>query len=430
MNDKRHGSSRRAQIAWCFFDWANSAFPTVIVTFVFSVYFVKSVAEDEISGTAQWGYALSASGLLIALLSPVLGSWADSAGRRKPWLAAFTMLTVCCSALLWFAYPDPSFIIFALAVFVIGNTFFEVGQAFYNSMLPALVPPSGIGRLSGFGWGLGYAGGLCCLSVLLFVFIQADPPPFGLATDQLEQVRIVGPFTAVWFALFCLPLFLLVPDSGGSNIGFVAAGREGIATLVATIRRVRQYKQIAWFLFSRLFYVDGINTMFAFGAVYASHTFGMSTEEIIYFAIAMNVVAGLGAAGMAWVDDYLGSKPTIVIALAGLICAGIPLLVVEAKLWFWLLALPMGLFIGGAQSASRSLMAHLAPQEQRTAMFGLFAFSGRITSYVGPFVLATIVALTESQRAGMTTIVVFLAIGLAILLLKVHPQAERSEVSG
>ena len=430
MNDGEHRPSRRAQIAWCFFDWANSAFPTVIVTFVFSVYFTKSVAVDEITGTAQWGYALSASGLLIALLSPVLGSWADCAGRRKPWLATFTALTVCSAAMLWFVYPDPSYVLFALVVLVIANTFFEVGQAFYNSMLPSIAPASSIGRLSGFGWGLGYAGGLSCLIVLLFVFIQADPPPFGLLSEELEHVRVVGPFTAVWFALFCLPLFLFVPDSGGSNIGFVAAGRQGIATLIATVRRVRQYKQIAWFLFSRIFYVDGINTMFAFGAIYASHTFGMSADEIIYFAIAMNVVAGLGAAGMAWVDDYLGSKPTVAIALTGLIATGIPLLIVEGKLWFWLLALPMGLFIGGAQSASRSLMAHLAPEEQRTSMFGLFAFSGRITSYVGPFVLATVVSLTESQRAGMTTIVVFIAVGLAILLLKVHPQADQSKISG
>lgn len=420
LPDPASPTLRRARIAWCVYDWANSAFPTVIVTFVFAVYFVDGVAADKISGTTQWAYALSISGVAIALLSPVLGSIADSSGRRKPWLGFFSALTVICAGLLWFAAPDPSFVIYALVVFSLANISFEVAQVFYNAMLPTIVSNEKIGRLSGWGWGLGYAGGLSCLVLLLFAFIQAEPPPFGLDETTSEDVRIIGPVVALWFALFCLPLFLFVPDAPSRNVSLLQAGRDGISTLIETIRKVRNYRNIAWFLCARLFYVDGMNTMFAFGAIYASGTFGMSTDEVIMFAIAMNVAAGLGAASFGWIDDYLGSKQTIVVALVGLICFGIPLLLVETKMWFWVVGLPLGLFMGPAQAASRSLMARLAPAEVRTEMFGLFAFSGRATAYIGPFVLGLLTGIFDSQRIGMSTIVVFLGIGLLILLWKVR----------
>lgn len=420
MPDPDSPTLRRARIAWCVYDWANSAFPTVIVTFVFSVYFVDGVAADKITGTTQWAYALSISGIAIALLSPVLGSVADSAGRRKPWLAIFSAFTAIGAALLWFSYPDPSFALYALVVFCIANVSFEVAQVFYNAMLPTIVSNEKIGRLSGWGWGLGYMGGLACLVLLLTVFIQADPPAFGLDKDHAEHVRIIGPVVGAWFAVFCLPLFLYVPDTPSRNVPLSVAARDGIATLIATIRKARNYRNIAWFLCARLFYVDGMNTMFALGAVYASGTFGMSTEEVIMFAIAMNIAAGIGAASFGWIDDYLGSKRTIVLALVGLICFGIPLLLVETKLWFWIVGLPLGLFMGPAQASSRSLMARLAPAEVRTEMFGLFAFSGRATAYIGPFVLGTLTWWFDSQRIGMSTIVVFLGIGLLILLWKVR----------
>ena len=423
MPDPDSPTLRRARIAWCVYDWANSAFPTVIVTFVFSVYFVDGVAADKITGTTQWAYALSLSGIAIALLSPVLGSVADSAGRRKPWLAVFSAFTAIGAALLWFSYPDPSFALYALVVFCIANISFEVAQVFYNAMLPTIASNEKIGRLSGWGWGLGYMGGLACLVLLLTVFIQADPPAFGLDKERAEHVRIIGPVVGAWFAIFCLPLFLFVPDTPSRNVPLHVAARDGVATLIATIRKVKNYRNIAWFLCARLFYVDGMNTMFALGAVYASGTFGMSTEEVIMFAIAMNVAAGIGAASFGWIDDYLGSKKTIVIALTGLILFGIPLLLVETKLWFWIVGLPLGLFMGPAQASSRSLMARLAPAEVRTEMFGLFAFSGRATAYIGPFVLGTLTWMFDSQRIGMSTIVVFLGVGLLILLWKVREPA-------
>lgn len=225
---------------------------------------------------------------------------------------------------------------------------------------------------------------------------------------------------AIWFAVFCIPLFLFVPDAPSAGLRPAVAAREGIATLIATLKRVRDYRQVAWFLLARVFYVDGMNTMFAFGGIYAAGTFGMTVAEVIQFGIALNISAGLGAVGFAWLDDRMGAKKTIAIALTGLIALGIPLLLVDSKMWFWIVGVPLGIFMGPAQAASRSLMARLAPPELRTEMFGLFAFSGKATAFMGPAILGVVTATMESQRAGMATIVVFLVAGLIILLWKVR----------
>ncbi len=413
-------SRPRAILAWCLYDWANSGFPTVIVTFVFSAYFAQAIGADTTSGTVLWGHALAVSGILIALVSPAFGAIADQAGRRKPWLAAFSAITVATTALLWFAEPDPAFIVLALACFVLANTAFEIAGVFYNAMLADIAPPDRIGRISGWGWGLGYAGGLVCLVAALVLFVQAERPLFGLDKNAAEHIRVVGPMVALWFAVFALPLFLLTPDRPAMRIGPGRAVREGIRSLLATLRAVRAHRNIAWFLAARLLYVDGMNTMFAFGGIYAAGTFGMSIEEIIQFGIALNVTAGLGAAAFAWIDDLIGSKRTVQIALIGLLALGIPLLLVESKTAFWIVALPLGIFMGPAQAASRSMMVHLAPAELRTEMFGLFAFSGKITAFLGPAVLAWVTLAFDSQRAGMTTIVVFLAVGF-LILCRVRP---------
>lgn len=210
----------------------------MIVTFVFSVYFVDGVSADKITGTTQWAYALSLSGIAIALLNPVLGSIADSLGRRKPWLVLFSALTAIGAAFLWFAYPDPSFAIYALAVFCLANISFEVAQVFYNAMPPTIVSNEKISRLAGWGWGLGYMGGLACLVFWLTVFIQADPATFGFDKEQAEHVRIIGPVVAVWCAVFYLPLFLFVPDAPSRNVRLSQAAHDGIVTLIATIRKV------------------------------------------------------------------------------------------------------------------------------------------------------------------------------------------------
>ena len=407
---------RRGLFGWCLYDWANSAFPTVITTFVFSAYFTKAIAADEISGTAQWGIAISLSGLFVALLSPFLGAIADHGGRRKPWVFVLTLLCVVASALLWLARPETNFIILALSLAALANFAFEMAMVFYNAMLPDLVPRQRIGRLSGWGWGLGYAGGLVCLGLTLVLLVQAETPIFGLDKESFEHIRATGPMVAIWMAVFAAPFFLWTPDRPDQGISFAAALKRGIATLIDTFRRVREYKQIVRFLIARMMYTEGLNTLFTFGGIYAAGTFGMEFDELILFGIALNVTAGLGAAAFAWVDDRIGPKRTILIAVTGLAVLGAVLLFVEGKALFWTFALPLGIFVGPAQAASRTMMARLAPPRMMTEMFGLYALSGKATAFLGPALLAWMTVVFASQRAGMAVIMVFFLLGLVLLM--------------
>jgi len=407
---------RRGLFGWCLYDWANSAFPTVITTFVFSAYFTKAIAADEISGTAQWGIAISLSGLFVALLSPFLGAIADHGGRRKPWVFVLTLLCVVASALLWLARPETNFIILALSLVALANFAFEMAMVFYNAMLPDLVPRQRIGRLSGWGWGLGYAGGLVCLGLILVLLVQAETPIFGLDKESFEHIRATGPMVAIWMAVFAAPFFLWTPDRPDQGISFAAALKRGIATLIDTFRRVREYKQIVRFLIARMMYTEGLNTLFTFGGIYAAGTFGMEFDELILFGIALNVTAGLGAAAFAWVDDRIGPKRTILIAVTGLTVLGAVLLFVEGKALFWTFALPLGIFVGPAQAASRTMMVRLAPPRMMTEMFGLYALSGKATAFLGPALLAWMTVVFASQRAGMAVIMVFFLLGLVLLM--------------
>jgi len=294
--------------------------------------------------------------------------------------------------------------------------------------LPEIAPLSHIGRVSGWGWGLGYVGGIVCLSLVLVVFVQADVPPFGLDKAASENVRASSPFAAAWYALFAAPLFLFVREPGGAGLKLKAAIRRGVADLWITAKSLTapDRRHVMWFLIAQMIYADGLTTLFAFGAIYAAGTFGMPLSEVILFGIALNVTAGIGALGFAWIDDWLGGRRTVVISLAAIIATSTGLLLVESKAWFWGLGMVLGIFFGPVQAASRSLIARLATPTHRTQMFGLFALSGRITAFVGPAVLAWATAASGSQRVGMATILVFLATGLVLVLTKV-PEAARPD---
>ncbi len=426
-------ADRRGLIAWCFYDWANSAFPTVVVTFIFAAYFTTTLAETPEAGTGLWGQTLALSGLAVALLAPILGALADQGGRRKPWIGGFTIVAVLCAAGLWWVAPDPSFALLALVLVGLGNAAFELGQVFYNAMLPEVAGARRLGRISGWAWGLGYAGGLVALALCLVLFIQPEAPIFGLDKAAAEQVRATGPFVALWFAVFALPLFLFTPEGPGRGAqgglqGGVPAGRavrQGLATLLTTLRGLPRHGQLGRFLLARMIYTDGLNTLFAFGGIYAAGTFGMSFEEILIFGILLNVAAGLGAFGFGWMDDRLGAKPTIMVALVGLLVAGVAILLVETQTWFIAIGCGIGLFIGPAQAASRSLMARLAPAELRNELFGLYALSGKATAFVGPALVGWVTVWTDSQRIGMATIPVFFLVGLILLWPLKDPSAVR-----
>lgn len=421
--DRGPAADRRGLIAWCFYDWANSPFPTVVVTFIFAAYFTTTLAETPEAGTGLWGQAIALSGLAVALLAPVLGALADQGGRRKPWIGAFTVVAVLCAAGLWWVEPNPGFALLALVLVGLGNAAFELGQVFYNAMLPEVAGARRLGRISGWAWGLGYAGGLVCLALSLVLFIQPEAPIFGLDKEAAEQVRAIGPFVALWFAVFALPLFLYTREGPASKMPAGQAIRQGLASLLATLRGLPRHGQIGRFLLARMIYTDGLNTLFAFGGIYAAGTFGMSFEEILIFGILLNVTAGLGAVGFGWMDDRLGAKPTIMVSLAGLTIAGVAILVVDSRTWFTVIGCGLGLFIGPAQAASRSLMARLAPPELRNELFGLYALSGKATAFIGPALVGWVTVWADSQRAGMATIPIFFLVGMILLWPLKDPSA-------
>ncbi|MBV9576160.1 MAG: MFS transporter [Gammaproteobacteria bacterium] len=405
-------------IAWCLYDWACSSFSIIVTTFIFATYFTTKVADNEIIGTFQWANATSLAGILIAIGSPIFGAIADRSGHHKRWLFVFTWICILSAAMLWFAYPSHHFAHFTLMWVVIGTIGLEIAVVFYNAFLPKLAPREYTGRISGWGWGSGYLGGIVALSVALLVFIKGNIP--WLNTHTAEQIRICGPFVAIWYALFSLPLFYFVPAVSSSSCSMWIAIRAGLRELALTLKKLPQEKNILLYLFSHMIYADGLNTLFAFGGIYAAGTYGLSFEQVLLFGISMNVTAGVGAILLSWMDDYLGSKITIIVSLIFLIIFGLPIIFLHNKTIFWLFALLLCIFIGPVQSASRSLMVHLiADKESAAEMFGLYALSGKVTAFIGPWLLGWITLLFGSQRFGMATVLVFFSIG-AILLLPVR----------
>ena len=411
---------RRAILSWFSYDWGVTAGHAVIDTFIFSVYVSRSVAATPAEGTAAWGNALAVSGLIIAVLSPLLGAIADRTGRRKPWIAGFTLLAIAAMLALYGVTPEPGSLPLALAGLVVMVAARELAMVFYNAMLPTLAPPDHLGRLSGWGWAAGYLGGLACLVVALYGLVKADPPLFGLiGTAAQENVRAVAPLSALWLAAFALPLFFWTPDQPATGIGWRQAVREGLAALKQTVLEARKYRDIGWFLLASAFYRDGLATLTGFGGLYAAGSFGMSFSEILVFAMMLNVTAALGAAGFAWIDDRIGGKPTIIVTLVGLLAFASGILLVHDKSWFWGLSLGLGTFIGPSQAAGRSLLARLAPEGMVTEMFGLYGLSGKAAAFLGPLALGWATAAFDSQRAGMATILIFFLAGL-LLMLKVR----------
>jgi len=404
---------RRAVWSWAFYDFANSAFTTLVVTFIYAVFFTEVIAADSITGSALWSRAVTVTAVLVALGSPLLGAIADRGGFRKAFLLVSTVICILGTAML-FTVP-PGAVTLALTWFVIANVAFEMGIVFYNAFLPDIAPADRIGRISGYGWALGYIGGLIALVIALVALIQPEVPWFGVGTEGGENVRATTLLVAVWFAIFSLPLFLFVKEdrSRASRSGGLVG--DSLQQLVGTFREIKKYRQIVRFLVARLLYNDGLITVFAFGAIYAAGTFEFDMLDILIFGIVLNVTAGLGAFVFGFLDDRLGGKRTIQITLYGLFGSTRLAILAPSSTWLWVAGVMIGIFVGPNQSASRSLMARFVPPDKENEFFGFFAFSGKVTAFLGPFLFGVLTTTFGTQRAGISAVLVLFVVGLVVL---------------
>lgn len=418
-----------------------------MTTFVFAPYFAAVLAPDPVRGQALWGYATAAAGLCLAALSPLLGSVADASGARKPWIAASCAVLAVATGLLWFAAPGAALAVpLALGLFALATIAAETAAVFNNAMMSRLVGPEALGRLSGTGWAVGYAGGLVSL-VLVLGFLVADPasgrtylglePLFGLDPARREGDRAAGPVAAVWLLLFLWPLFLFTPDAPSTGLRWREAAREGLLRLRSTLGEARARPNLLRFLLANMIYQDALVALFAFGGIYGAGVFGWGAAELGLFGILLTVAGTLGALAGGRLDDRLGARTVILGALAALIlvCLGVlslgpshVLFAIEAaparpgdgiygsapEQLFVGLGLVIGAVAGPLQASSRAYLARLVPAEEAGRYFGLLALSGKLTSFLAPLLVALATQVSGSQAAAPAVLIAFFTAGLAL----------------
>jgi MFS transporter, UMF1 family len=412
-------------LAWALWDWGSAAYHAVILTFVFSVYLTDTVGDGRPEASAALGYAIGGAGLLIALLAPVLGQRADAAGRRKRATVLWSVLTILTMAGLFAVRDDIGYLWFGLLLLGLGSILAELAQVSYNAMLSQVATPSTIGRVSGFGWAMGYVGGIVLLLAVYFGFIAGDGQSagfLGVPTADGYNVRLVALAAAAWFLVFTLPLIVRVPEVAPTpdrpaRIGVVGSYRALVTDLRTLYRRS---PHTVYFLGASALYRDGLAAIFAFGAVLAVAVYGVRPGDVLLFGVAANVVAAGGALAGGRLEDRVGPKAVIVASLVGMIVAGTVLLFVSGPLPFWMLGLLLTLFVGPAQSSSRTFLARLAESGREGQLFGLYATTGRAVSFLAPSLFGLFVSLFGTQRAGIGGILLVLAVGL-LALWRVHP---------
>ncbi len=417
---------KRTIFSWAIYDFANQPFTTIILTFIYSTFFVDFIALNPEQGAVMWGRAVAISSIFIALFSPIMGVVADNGGYRKFFLVFWTWVCIIFSSLLYF--PIQGEIFNSLLFFCIANIGFEMGGIYLNAYLPTIAPKSKIGRISGYGWSFGYVGGLIALAVCYILFIQPENPinPFtGLLLDKNtgEHIRIINIFIAIWFSIFSLPTFLFIKDNRESKKIDARILKDSFRSLSTTFQEIKKYKEVLKFLLARLVYNDGLITIFAFGGIYAKEVFKFTFNEIFLFGIVLNITAGLGAFLLGFLDDLIGGKKTIQISNFGFILAcslavvapGLEDSFISGKTLFWIAGTFIGIFSGPNQAASRSLMARMIPENKENEFYGFFAFSGKATAFAGPLLFSSTVAITGDLRYALCVVGFLFLVGIVLL---------------
>ncbi|MGJ8597171.1 MFS transporter [Sulfitobacter sp.] len=453
-------SKRKRIWGWYFFDWASQPYNTLLLTFIFGPYFTGTVtanliAEGMADGAARaqaqayWGWGLAAAGICIAILAPILGAIADNSGRKLPWIWLFSIMYFVGSGALWWTEPQNFSIIWALFFFGIGLIGMEFATIFTNSYLPDLDDdPAELGRISGSGWGFGYVGGVLALAIMIALF-QATPsgrtligfePLFGLDTATRADTRIVGPLAAIWFAVFMIPFFLYTRDTlqaGATRLSISKSMRD----LLTTLKGLPNNPSLMAYLGSSMFYRDALNGMYTFGGIYALGVLGWSITQVGIFGI----IAAIAGAVACWIsgrmDRRFGPMPVIVFCVVTLACVALLIVMITPTsilgisiaegsalpdVTFFIAGALIGAAGGALQASSRNMLTRQANPERITEGFGLYALSGKATSFLAPALIALTSQVTGSQRLGVSPVVGLFIIGL-VLLIWVKPKGDFSK---
>ncbi len=449
-------TERRRVWGWYWFDWASQPYHTVLLTFIYGPFFASvataylvQMGMEQMAADARaqtiWSVGLTITGLIIGFGGPVLGALADTSGRRRPWIWAFSMLYVLGAWALWYTNPDGHNVWLMLFAFGVGFIGAEFALIFVNSQLPGLVSREAVGRTSGSGFAFGYIGGILALIIMLAVFVEQTggktligfDPAFGLLdASRMEGTRIVGPFVALWFVVFMVPYFLWVreDDLPRTKHSFSRA----MKMLGQSIRGLKDKKSLLNFLLSSMFYRDALNGLYGFGGVYATLVLGWQVTSIGIFGI----ISAISAAIFSWlggkIDSSIGPKPVIIGSISLLMLVVLTIVFMDREQFFGfalaegsklpdIVMFSAGVIIGGMggilQASSRSLMVRHTDPKAPTESFGLYGLSGRATSFLAPAMIGIFTTMTGSARLGVSPLILLFLLGL-VLLIWVRPDGE------
>lgn len=440
------------QVSWAMFEWARNPYVLLITIFLFAPYFARVVVGDGVKGQALWGAIASVGGLIVAVLAPFLGAIADAGGRRKPWIAVYTIIMAAAMLTMWFAKPLSSgwMLIAVGASVAIANVSYEFSAVFHNSLLPTIAQPKRIAGLSGLGLSLGNAAGIVLLLFMLIAlslpghvawsFVPAHPI-WGVDQASHEPERLAGPIAGIWLLVFSLPLFLFTPDRAGTKVSLWNAAIAGVKSVIATVRSLRRYRNVGAYLLARLFFNDGMTAVLTFGGIYASSTFHWGPIEMLLYGIELSIFAVLGGFVGGWLDNHLGSKRAIFVSIGGTAIAGLASLTMAPDRIFWFIpydihapavwSLPFfrtwpeiiflmivnftAVLITAGYANSRTMLARIAPPEKMTEFFGLYSLSGTSTTFLATGFVGWLTVVSQSQRIGLLGETLFLCTGLVLM---------------
>jgi len=396
------------------YDLANSAYTTIIITFVTSAYFATHIVGNSQIGAAYWQWTAGICGIVIALTGPYLGSLADKKPKGKiNFLQIFTLLCILTTCLFWFAKPNPNYILFTLIIFFISNYCYEAGSIFYNSLLKKCSNENNIGKTSGFGFALGYIGSVPIILLTLYLFVLPETAPFGLDKNNFEHIRFIPVIVALWFFIFSLPMIYYF-----KNKMFYEDSYDSTPVFKKIIEIIWQNKftSTGKFLLARMIYSDALIVLIAGGGVYASGVFGFTPGELLKLAIVGNIVAFIGVLIGGYLNDKFSSKIIILFCIAVLTATVFyGSMIAQTKTQFFYNVMVISFFIGSIQSASRVMMTNLLDNNNLGKGFGLFSFSGRVTAFAGPLTVGTLTYL-YSQRIGFLSVSIFFILGFILML--------------